>query len=210
MKSTRRNAPAMILTCPECKARFRLALKNLKGNWAYLRCSSCATLFVAEVVENVASASAERHAPSRKTAFGRPVLLLIVRSGSLQQIAITAANQLDLHTIVVSSGEAALRVLSSIAPDIVVVGSELEDVFSFEVIRLIRAAPAFRPTRVLLLSERVVTPRLVRDPSLSFEADRLLDSRVEPADLARAIQEFLPHAKVADQSHSAEAHAHSA
>lgn len=181
----------MIVTCLECRARFRLSSQRLNGNRVYLRCSACGARFTVELGQGMNSAQPLAIPASHSVSLGRPIVLLIIRSSPLQQIAIKATDQLNVHTVVVSSGEAALRVLSQLTPHAIVVGSELEDIFSFELIDLIRALPRLAATRVLLLSERVVTPRLVRDPSLSFEADRLVDSTVEPAEFARAISEEL-------------------
>lgn len=84
-----------------------------------------------------------------------------------------------------------MKVLSQVAPSAVVIGSELEDVFAFEIIRTIRADPELSAARVLLLSERALTPRWVRDPANQYDADLCLDLSAKPEEITNAIAALL-------------------
>jgi predicted Zn finger-like uncharacterized protein len=169
----------MIVSCPDCAARFRIDREKLAGKRLTLRCARCRAPFKVELP----------HA-GKPDAAGIRVMVahtdrelcgticgLLERAGILCQVS--------------HDGESALRLMEASPPQVAVVDVALQGLYAFEVVDKVRRRHGLGAVKILLLSSVYNRMAYKRSPSSLYGADDYIEKHHIPDDLVPKINRLV-------------------
>lgn len=169
----------MIVSCPDCAARFRIDREKLAGKRLTLRCARCRAPFKVEL-PHAGKADAARIrvmvAHTDRELCGT-ICGLLERAGILCQVS--------------HDGASALRQMEATPPQVVVVDVALQGLYAFEVVDKVRRRHGLAGVKILLLSSVYNRMAYKRSPSSLYGADDYIEKHHIPDDLVPKINRLV-------------------
>lgn len=170
----------MIVSCPHCAARFRVAAEKLTGNKLSLRCSRCHKIFP------LASAESDK-AP--EATFAGHVLVAHSDPGLCRTIGeLLSRNEIAFE--VADNGEAALSAMDRRPPRVVLVDVALPGLYAFEVVDKVRSRPGLEQVKIILLSSVYNKMAYKCRPKSLYGADDYLEKHHLPDSLVPKVRQL--------------------
>ncbi|BCA80016.1 response regulator [Desulfuromonas sp. AOP6] len=173
----------MIIACPECSARFRLAENRyIDKKRLTLRCARCQKIFQVDV-------SPRRNSDISDLSFVR----VLVAHGDPQLCATIqeVLNRSEMECLVCSDGDLALSLMEQSAPHVVVLDVALPGLYAFEAVEKIRHRPGLDKVKILLVSSVYNKTAYKRTPVSLYGADGYIEKHHIPGDLVFRISQIL-------------------
>ena len=173
----------MIITCPACSARFRLAENRyLDKKRLTLRCARCQKVFQVDVSSQRNADTLDRSLVRVLVAHGDPQLCTTIQE---------VLNRSEMTCRVGSDGEQALSLMEQEAPHVVVLDVALPGLYAFEAVEKIRRRPGLDQVKVLLVSSVYNKTAYKRTPVSLYGADGYIEKHHIPGDLVVKISQLL-------------------
>ncbi|TLM62079.1 MAG: response regulator [Deltaproteobacteria bacterium] len=169
----------MIVSCPECDARFRIDGEKLAGKRLTLRCAKCRAPFKVELPHRGRSA-----APGIRVMVAHTDRELCGTIGGILESA-------GMECLVSHDGEAALRLMDATPPQVAVVDVALQGLYAFEVVDKVRRRPGLGGVKIILLSSVYNKMAYKRSPSSLYGADDYIEKHHIPDDLVPKINRLV-------------------
>ncbi len=160
----------MIVDCPACSARFRFPAERHVGKRMRLRCARCKDIF---------SVFVPADGPHVLVAHSDPVLCKTVAELLQQE---------NIPHQVCHSGDEALSIMTTRAPQVALVDVALPGLFAFEVVDKVRGLPGLEQVKIILLSSVYNKAAYKRRPSSLYGADDYIEKHHIPDDLVGKIR----------------------
>lgn len=168
----------MIVTCPECSAKFRVADEKLTGNKVALRCARCRKVFSLDPLAQ----------PKTPVASAKEFILVAhADPGLLQTIAAILA-QHQIEHVTADNGDAALQQMDKRPPTVAIVDVALPGLYAFEVVEKVRSRPGLEHVKIILLSSVYNKMAYKRTPGSLYGADDYLEKHHLPDSLVPKIR----------------------
>ena len=174
----------MLITCPNCKTRFRFDEQRIRSEAIKLRCSKCRALF---------RALRKPAEPTVETAVGSGRLKVLVANESAafcQAVrSVLALEPFDVFAY--HDGRAALTAIEQIRPEVVLLDVALPSMFGFEVCEAIRRNPGLNGVKIILLAAIYDKTRYKRTPQSLYGADDYIEKHHIPDTLVPMINRLV-------------------
>lgn len=173
----------MIITCPACSARFRLAENRyIDKKRLTLRCARCQKVFQVDISTRRNTDTPDRSLLRILVAHGDPQLC-----ATIQEVL----NRSEMACRVCSDGDQALSLMEQEAPHVVVLDVALPGLYAFEAVEKIRRRPGLDHVKVLLVSSVYNKTAYKRTPVSLYGADGYIEKHHIPGDLVFKISQLL-------------------
>lgn len=170
----------MIVACPHCAARFRVAAEKLTANKLALRCSRCRKVFP------LAPPEAD---PVSESKFDGHVLVAHSDPGLCR----TIGELLSRHQIaydLADDGTSALAAMDRRPPRVVLVDVALPGLYAFEVVDKVRSRPGLEQVKIILLSSVYNKMAYKCRPKSLYGADDYIEKHHLPDSLVPKIRQL--------------------
>ncbi len=165
----------MVVVCPKCRTKYRVAEDRLPGGSARLRCSGCGEVFLIK----------RKAAPSGGPPLGEPAALPTVVAGRKVLVAHPAVSMCEMIgdllrgagfvPVFAKNGIEAIAIMGDIHPDLVVVDVALPDIFGFEFPEIIKKDQRLSGIKVMLIASIYDRTRYKRMPLSLYGADDFIE-----------------------------------
>ncbi|RME40217.1 MAG: response regulator [Deltaproteobacteria bacterium] len=163
----------MVISCPECQARYRIDPSGVKKKVARVRCPKCGCGFEVNLARRE-----------------RPLVLIVDDANFFRQVVLDILSPLDLDIIKAGDGDEALRLIRQEHPDLVILDLKLPGRDGHSLIREIRADPAIAGIRLLAMSSVFRSEDEVRRV-MAAGADDFLNKSFRPEQLLARVRTLL-------------------
>lgn len=180
----------MIITCANCKKRYKLDDSKITARSVRLRCTSCGS----DIVFNRDVEPAGASAPGAARKYS--VLVSSEDAEILRSVEETLSGA-DVAVIGASDGNETVRVLEKSRPCIVILDVALPGFHSFAICDLVKKKAELQNTRVILVSAAFNKKRYKRKPTTLFGAEDYIEKYDIPDELVEKINKLkvLPELK---------------
>lgn len=169
----------MIVSCPECAARFRIDGEKLAGKRLTLRCARCRAPFKVEL-------------PRRDRVESSAIRVMVAHTdGELCATISDILERSGMQCLVGHDGESVLRKMDAAPPHIAVVDVALQGLYAFEVVDKVRRRPGLGGVKIILLSSVYNRMAYKRSPSSLYGADDYIEKHHIPDDLIPKINRLV-------------------
>jgi predicted Zn finger-like uncharacterized protein len=161
----------MIVLCPKCSVRYRIAEDKLSGNSVKLRCSKCGEIFLLK-----------KKKISRKE---EPNVLPAVLTGKRVLVAHSAGSMRDMigellqeggfAPLFAKNGVEAISIMGDMHPGVAVVDVALPDIFGFEFPEIIKNDQRLNGIKIILIASIYDKTRYKRMPQSLYGADDFIE-----------------------------------
>jgi len=172
----------MIVSCPACSARLRLAPQRLGGKRLTLRCVRCRKVFKADV---------PLAGGGRDVAGNGPQVLVAHADQDLCAAIGEILAREGIGCRVCHDGRQALAVCEAWSPRVAVLDVALPGLLAFELIEKVRGRPELKDLGIILLSSVYNKTAYKRTPSSLYGADDYLEKHHISDDLVPKIHRLL-------------------
>lgn len=163
----------MVISCPECQARYRIDPSGVKKKVARVRCPKCGCGFEVELEQKQ-----------------RPLVLIVDDANFFRQVVLDILSPLDLDIIKAGDGDEALRVIKERRPDLVILDLKLPGRDGHSLIREVRSDPETAGVRLLAMSSVFRAEEDVR-LVMAAGADDFLNKSFRPEQLLERVKTLL-------------------
>jgi len=184
----------MIVSCPHCSARFRVADEKLTAKKVSLRCARCRKVFP---VTKIASTSAPVTTTDGYILIAHSDAVLLETIGDL-----LARNNIVYE--VVGDGDTALAVMDRRPPRVAVVDVALPGLYAFEVVEKVRSRPGLESVKIILMSSVYNKMAYKCRPKSLYGADDYIEKHHLPDSLVPKIQQLCSNTVTVPASHPPE------
>lgn len=181
----------MIVSCPHCSARFRVADEKLTEKKVSLRCARCHKVFP---VKKAASTAAQVTATDGYILIAHSDAVLLKTIGDL-----LARNNIVYE--VVGDGDTALAVMDRRPPRVVVADVALPGLYAFEVVEKVRSRPGLESVKIILMSSVYNKMAYKCRPKSLYGADDYIEKHHLPDSLIPKIQQLCSKTVTVPASH---------
>lgn len=165
----------MIVSCPECSARFRVRAERVAGKKVSLRCARCKAVFAVSPDEE------SMRAENTQVLVAHADMNLCQTIGEL-----LARDQIGF--VAYHDGNAALDGMERHLPQVVVVDVALPGLYAFEVVEKVRSRPGLNEVKIILLSSVYNKTAYKRRPSSLYGADDYIEKHHLPDELVPKVR----------------------
>jgi predicted Zn finger-like uncharacterized protein len=190
----------MIITCANCKKRYKLDDSKITARRVRLKCVSCGSdIFFnkdTETPSDSATVAAKTHC-----------VLVSSEDAEIRRAVEETLSGSDVAVVGASDGDETVRVLEKSRPRIVVLDVALPGFHSFAICDLVKSKAGMQNTRVILTSAAFNRKRYKRKPTSLFGADGYIEKYDLANELIEKINSFkvMPELKVRPVDASAKA-----
>jgi len=168
----------MIVSCPQCSARFRVSQERLSGKKPSLRCARCKAVFsLPDDSQPAGTAETQVLVAHSDPALCETIGQLLARD----RIAFA----------IYHDGPAALRGMARCKPQVALVDVALPGLFAFEVVEKVRSRPGLEDVKILLLSSVYNKMAYKRRPSSLYGADDYIEKHHLPDELVPKVRRLV-------------------
>lgn len=175
----------MIITCANCKKRYKLDDSKITARSVKLKCVGCGTDII---FKREAEPLADAVAIAAKTYS----VLVSSEDAEIRKAVEETLSGADVAVIGASDGDETVRVLAKSRPRIVILDVALPGFHSFAICDLVKSKAEMKDTRVILTSAAFNRKRYKRKPTSLFGAD----DYIEKYDIADELIERINALKV--------------
>jgi predicted Zn finger-like uncharacterized protein len=178
-----------IVTCPDCKARFKIAEERLRANQFKFRCPKCEYLcLLKELKEQVLGPQAEEKKP-----VGRTVkkILVVDDTEFFRDYVSDMLAEAGYKVITAENGTEALEQVHQEIPDLVLTDLLLPGIHGFDLCKKIKSAKLPQRIPVIMMTGVYKSLQYQREAQEKYGADDFLIKPFEAEDLLSKIGKFL-------------------
>lgn len=163
----------MIIGCPKCKTKLKIADEKIKPEGLKIKCPKCATVLMVRRPAAKPAApptpSVAPPAPEKKT-----VVVGLADSG-MTTLARILLERAGYRVAAATDGPGILLAVGPDRPDLVVLDAALPKIDGFEIARRLRSRPDISNLRALIVSSREDMTRARKHPASDFGVDNYID-----------------------------------
>lgn len=175
----------MIITCTNCKKRYKLDDSKITARCVKLRCISCGT----DIIFKRETEPAGDGAPTAAKTYS---VLVSSEDAEIRKAVEETLSGADVEVTGASDGDETVRILAKSRPRIVILDVALPGFHSFAICDLVKSKAEMQNTRVILTSAAFNKKRYKRKPTSLFGAD----DYIEKHDIAGELIEKINMLKV--------------
>ncbi len=135
--------------------------------------------------------AAEPAPPAAMGTVAAPLVLVVDDDDSIRHMLVTVMRHDNYQVVEAASGTAALDLLRSHRPDLVLLDAMLPEVHGFEICSTIKQSPAFHNTKVVMVSAVYRGWELSRDVQEMHQADAFVEKPFEVAYIRKLAAQML-------------------
>lgn len=168
----------MVITCPECRARYRIDPSASKSSMARVKCPACAHVFAISLQNETAPAPAP------------PVVLIVDDARFFREMIKDILKSLPIDVITAADGDEAWQLIVSRAPQLVLLDLNIPGKSGKEILQALQGSPDQADVKVLVMSgvERgEETAREVR----RIGAEDFISKSFKPSELEKRVRSLL-------------------
>lgn len=173
----------MIITCANCKKRYKLDDSKITARCVRLKCLSCGS----EIILNKEAEKAGDSAPVTAKIY---CVLVSSEDAEIRKTVEETLSGADVAVVGASDGDETVRVLEKSRPSIVILDVALPGFHSFAVCDLVKSKAGMQNTRVILTSAAFNKKRYKRKPTSLFGADDYIEKYDLAGELIEKINSF--------------------
>lgn len=160
----------MIIICPKCSVRYRIAEDKLSGDSVKLRCSKCGEIFLLK------KKATQKEGPQVLPAVleGRKVLVAHP-AGSMRDMIGELLKEGGFAPLFAKNGVEAISIMGDIRPEVAVVDVALPDIFGFEFPEIIKNDRRLSSIKIILIASIYDKTRYKRMPQSLYGADDFIE-----------------------------------
>lgn len=177
----------MVITCPHCKAKYRIETAALKSRLAKVKCPGCSHLFeVSLVPEQLAVAR-----PSEAALVdGKPLILVVDDARFFREMIRDILSELPIEILTAADGDEAWALLVDRVPQLVLLDLNIPGKSGREILLELQGSPLKSKIRVLAMSA-VDRGDLAASEMRRLGAVDFLSKSFTPAELRKRVRSFL-------------------
>jgi predicted Zn finger-like uncharacterized protein len=181
----------MIITCPQCQARYRINPSAGSKPQARVKCPSCQHTFVVTIeAVPVTPEPVPAPAPAPVTATVQPLVLVVDDARFFREVICDMLTELPIRVETAGDGEDALRKIQSLRPSLVLLDLNIPGLSGQELISAVRRDPTCHSVRILAMSgvqRGEEAAQIVR----GLGADDFINKSFKPRDLQNLVRQML-------------------
>jgi predicted Zn finger-like uncharacterized protein len=176
----------MLISCPECKTKFKFDEQKVSSTGVKLRCSKCSAVF--------------RLASEAAAGSGQLTVLVAHESREFCDAVQKVLASEPFTLISCHDGKEALELIAKIMPDVVLLNVALPTMYGFQVSEALRSNPATRAVKIILLAAIYDKTKYKRAPQSLYGADDYIEQHHIPDSLAAMIYRLASDTKPVDSA----------
>lgn len=178
-----------LITCPDCKARFKVAEERLRAHNFKFRCPKCEYIFVLkELKEQVLGPQPEEKKPPERT---QKKILVVDDTEFFRTYVSDILTEAGYNIITAQNGNEALRQVEKEIPDLVLTDLLLPGIHGFDLCKKIKHARLSQKIPVIMMTGVYKSIQYQNEAKQKYGADDFLIKPFEANDLLAAISKFL-------------------
>ena len=173
----------MVITCPECKGRYKIDPASSKSKVGKVKCPGCSHVFAIELTGNDGK-------ETEKTAPDLPLVLIVDDARFFRQLIKDLLSDLPVEFLSASDGDEAWEVITTRLPQLVLLDLNIPGRTGKQILRSLQEEPRFNRVKVLAMSgvERgEQTAAEVR----RFGAVDFINKSFKPSELEKRVRNIL-------------------
>lgn len=160
----------MVIVCPKCSTKYRIAEDKLSNDSVKLRCSKCGEVFLLK------RKAPQREGPSTLPAVVEGKKILVAHpAGSMRDMMGELLKESGFAPLFAKNGVEAISVMTDMHPEVAVVDVALPDIFGFEFPELIKNDQKLNSIKVMLIASIYDKTRYKRMPQSLYGADDFIE-----------------------------------
>lgn len=177
----------MIITCPQCQARYRINPANGSRPLARVKCPGCQHTFEVALEQDPVVAEP---APAPEPKPEPPLVLVVDDARFFREMICDLLAELPVRVETVADGQAAWQQIQAHKPALLLIDLNIPGMSGQELIAAVRRDPSCRTVRILAMSGVQRGEGAARDV-LKLGADGFLNKSFTPRELQDRVREFL-------------------
>jgi len=173
----------MVITCPECKGRYKIDPASSKSKVGKVKCPECSHVFAIELTSNDGK-------ETEKTAPDLPLVLIVDDARFFRQMIKDLLSDLPVEFLSAADGDEAWEVITTRLPQLVLLDLNIPGRTGKQILRSLQEEPRFNRVKVLAMSgvERgEQTAAEVR----RFGAVDFINKSFKPSELEKRVRNIL-------------------
>lgn len=161
---TEKEVYAVVVICPKCKVRLRVADEKIAPEGSRFKCPKCSTVLLVK-----------RPVPKARPLDDRTVLLAHEEPSILERLK-NVLSQKGYRVIAVSDGIAAMVNATKELPSLAVLGVSIPKIYGFEVCHRLKSRPETKDMKIILIASVHDENKYRRSPQSLHGADDYLEA----------------------------------
>lgn len=174
----------MVITCPECKARYRIDPSASKADVAKIKCPGCAHVFNVSLVDEGKSKQQTDSPP------GQPVVLVVDDARFFREMIKDILHDLPVEIVMAADGDEAWQQITSLKPQLVLLDLNIPGKNGKEILLSLQGSPQFGQVKVLAMSG-VERGDQVAAEVRQIGADDFINKSFKPSELQDRVRKIL-------------------
>lgn len=188
----------MLIQCPQCQARYRIDTSGAKAASTRIRCPKCTHVFPVLIKESVESIIPSTETPSSQNQLQHSIedkenVLVVDDSRFFRELIVDILRPMKLNCLLAGEADEALILLGEQRIGLILLDLNLPGKSGFELIRLIRADPTIKMTKILAMSG-VFRKETASVESEQAGADDFINKSFKPEQLLLRVERLLREA----------------
>lgn len=179
----------MIITCPQCQARYRINPSAGSKPQARVKCPSCQHTFVV-TIEAVPVTPEPVPTPSPVAGTAQPLVLVVDDARFFREVICDMLAELPIRVETSGDGEDALCKIRSLHPDLLLLDLNIPGLSGQELISAVRRDPTCHSVRILAMSG-VQRGEEAAQSVRRLGADDFINKSFKPRDLQNLVRQML-------------------
>lgn len=177
----------MVITCPNCKAKYRTETATLKTKVAKVKCPGCSHLFEVSLVSEPPAVTSSSKAA---VVDGKPLILVVDDARFFREMIKDILSELPIEILTAADGDEAWALLVDRVPQLVLLDLNIPGKSGREILLGLQASPLKSKIRVLAMSA-VERGDLAASEMRRLGAVDFLSKSFTPAELRKRVRSFL-------------------
>jgi predicted Zn finger-like uncharacterized protein len=173
----------MVITCPVCKAQYRINPSASKADVAKVKCPGCEHTFEVSLVEEKAN-QGEKELP------GLPVVMVVDDARFFREMIRDILKDLPVELVLVADGNEAWQQISTLVPQLVLLDLNIPGKSGKEILLSLRESPLFGQVKVLAMSG-VDRGEETASEVRTIGADDFISKSFKPRELQNRVRNIL-------------------
>lgn len=181
----------MIIACPQCQARYRIAPPDGGKRTVRVKCPGCQHIFEASLVSEVAETPTPATLPDvAGERPGRPLVLVVDDARFFREMICDLLAALPIVTETAGDGHEALQKIQTLHPALVLLDLNIPGLSGQELITAVRRLPDGNAIRLLAMSG-VQRGEETAQVLVNLGADDFISKSFKPRDLQERVRHLL-------------------
>lgn len=173
----------MVITCPECKARYRIDPSASKADVAKIKCPGCENVFNVSLVE-------ERKDQQENPLSAQPVVLVVDDARFFREMIKDILKDLPVNLVMAADGDDAWQQITTMVPQLVLLDLNIPGKNGKEILQSMQDSAQFDKVKVLAMSG-VERGDQVAAEIRRIGADDFINKSFKPRELQDRVRDIL-------------------